>query len=300
MCSRALPFGLSVRFCSNTCAAPRFLTWASRLTPHFSLHRREGGGSRAVPLPLVLPLLPACLQVLRRRLEALGGESSLDGRARPPPLQRAGEALFLVSRLGMELSWLGFIGGSEEVSASICHPVASGPSAGQRGQKEGPSALAGGGQACCPATLPRQASLCSTSPHPWRRRGPPKGRTRCSSLIRGHQSMNLPGKRLTTHFCSAQPNTQPRIQRPTSQLPTTLPSLMACWFPCPSPWPPPDLWGHPWMVGLSTVALLRLLSNALDSHGVILPPSLSPSSLPLPFSFPPSLSPPLPLFLPSS
>ncbi|XP_059123980.1 TBC1 domain family member 21 isoform X2 [Peromyscus eremicus] len=46
-------------------------------TSHTS--RREGLRSCAVSLPLVLPLLPACLQILRRCLEALGGLA--DGEA---------------------------------------------------------------------------------------------------------------------------------------------------------------------------------------------------------------------------
>lgn len=60
--------------------SPVPLTMAPWLAPCFSPHRREGCGGRAVPLPLVLPLLSTCLQVLRRRLEALGGEALLWGR----------------------------------------------------------------------------------------------------------------------------------------------------------------------------------------------------------------------------
>lgn len=67
---------------------------ASGLAPRFSPHRRKGCRGCAVPLLLVLPLLPACPQVLRGRLEALGGEVLCWGRKDRPHLgQAAGSPL---------------------------------------------------------------------------------------------------------------------------------------------------------------------------------------------------------------
>ncbi|XP_069909529.1 TBC1 domain family member 21 isoform X3 [Oryctolagus cuniculus] len=56
---------------------------------------REGRRGRAVPLPLVLPLLPARIQVLRRRLEALGGAAGREAVQELPGaggLQHAADA----------------------------------------------------------------------------------------------------------------------------------------------------------------------------------------------------------------
>lgn len=155
------------------------LTTASGLTPLSLLHRREGCRDRAVPLPLVLLLLPACLQVLRRCLEAVGGEASLDRRARPHPSSMQRAALSLASPLLLArdgLRQLGVYWASdpapalwEEARTSAgpsVHPGPPAPPGGQSGWKEGPLASVGGGGslACFPATLPRWAAFCFASP----------------------------------------------------------------------------------------------------------------------------------------
>lgn len=61
----------------SLCHALFSLTMASGLAFCFSPHRRKGCGDCAVPLSLVLLLLPACLQVIRGRLAALGGSTVL-------------------------------------------------------------------------------------------------------------------------------------------------------------------------------------------------------------------------------
>lgn len=104
-----------------------------------------------------------------------------------------------------------------------------------------------------PLPLPSPPSECCfpTGPSLLEKEGPPpKGRSKVQfSAPRplGHQQMKLPGNGPTTHFlpCPAQPSpaqssawhsVPPRVN---SHLP--YPSLTACWSPCPSPWPPPDL-----------------------------------------------------------
>lgn len=99
--------------CPDVCVVQFSLIMASGLAPRFSLHRRKGCRGCAVPLLLVLPLFPACPQVLRGRLEALGGEVLCWGRRDRPHLgQAAGSPLtcLLYCWLWMESSSLGFVG----------------------------------------------------------------------------------------------------------------------------------------------------------------------------------------------
>lgn len=222
----------------------------------------------------------------------------------PHPSSGQGEALFLVSRLGMELSRLGFLGGSEEVSARARPSVILSHQdllQGSKGRRRAPQPLRVEAR---PAVLPPCPGRPPSAPHPLTpgEGGAPQGQDKVQFFDPMPSVHEPPWEE--THYplllCPAQHSAQhsaPHKSTPTHLTPPSWPAG----FHAQVHGHPQTFGDTPGMVGLSTVALPRLLSNALDSHRVILPPSpLSPSSLPLPFSFPPSLSPPLLLFLPSS